>query len=193
MRRSIALLLLTACSSTANVADPYAEDGGAAGAPSGGVAGSPMESLLTAGGASTAPASSSCGNASAGTAGTSGATQDVAGAAGMAGTPGVAGAAGSATTTAPDRSMPYYEPPTGYCAVFRGERMVILEWTARGGWQLQATQYECYSSGNPVRAFGALSRTDEPADGTWASGVAICRRCFCEADSTWWQGIAAEE
>lgn len=191
MRRSIALLLLTACSSTANVADPYYEDVGAAGAP---IAGAPGSTLVTplpgTGGATTVPAPSFGGNTSAGT---SGAAQDVAGTAGMAGAAGVAGAAGSATTTALDRSLPYYEPPAGHCAVFRGERMVILEWFPKGGWQLNAIEYACFSSGNPVRAFGAISRTDEPADGTWASGVAICKRCLCEADGTWWQGIAAAD
>lgn len=198
MRRSIALLLVTACGS--NVEGPSVDDVGSAGAPSvetaagdSGLAGS---TLSASGGTAPATGGSDSGGApfaSTGTAGTSGASQDVAGAAGMAGAAGVAGTAGSSTTTAPDRSLPHYEPPPGYCAVFRGQRMVILEWTSRGGWQLHATEYECFSSGNPVRAFGALSRTDEPADGTWASGATICKKCFCEADSTWWQGIAAEE
>lgn len=198
MRRSIALLLVTACGS--NVERPSVDDVGSAGASSvEATAGAPSSAGSTSvafGGTQPAPLVAGSGGApfaSAGTAGTSGAAQDVAGAAGMAGAAGVAGAAGSATTTAPDRSLPHYEPPPGYCAVFRGQRMVILEWTSRGGWQLHATEYECFSSGNPVRAFGAISRTDEPADGTWASGATICKKCFCDADSTWWQGIAAEE
>lgn len=200
MRRSIALLLVTACGSTAIVEVPV-EDG-SAGAPSAATpfAGAPSSagSTSSAPGGATQLAAGGVGSggapvASTGTAGASGAAQGAAGAAGMAGAAGVEGTAGSAGSAAPDRSMPYYEPPPGYCAVFRGQRMVIIEWFPRGGWQLSATEYECYSSGNPVRAFGALSRSDEPADGTWASGATICKKCLCEADGTWWQGIETEE
>jgi len=116
----------------------------------------------------------------------------IAGVAGIAGTPIFAGSAGIAGEPILDRSLPFYEPKPGYCAVYHGQSMVILEWFAKGGWQLQATEYSCYSSGNPVRAFGALSIEEQPADGTWASGTKICKKCFCEADGSWWQGVAVE-
>lgn len=117
----------------------------------------------------------------------------VAGSLGVAGSTSIAGSLGVAGSSGLNKDFPFYEAKEGYCAVFRGNRMTILEWTATSGWSIHALEYSCFSSGNPVHAFGAITKEDEVADGVWSNGTEICKKCFCESDGTWWQGVYVNE
>lgn len=106
-----------------------------------------------------------------------------------AGDAGMPAAAGS--TTRPDRPLTYYESAPGFCAVFRGQRMLVLEWISNT-WQFSADSYSCYATGNPVHMIGATSVIEQPVDGTWANGTAICKKCQ-QANGSLIQGITVED
>jgi hypothetical protein len=102
---------------------------------------------------------------------------------------GMPAAAGGATR--PARPLTYYESAPGFCAVFRGERMRVLEWISNT-WQFSANTYSCYATGNPVHMIGATSVTEQPIDGTWANGTAICKKCQ-QANGSLIQGITVDD